>query len=455
MSQIRTRAFGRITGLCCFVWMLHLLFSSLAAAQSEAAGARADDAHHHDHHHGQDALPVLCGICPLSREADGTAWQPDETPAHEHGWTLGDWQLAAHLQIAAIDTRESGPRGDDEVFSTNYLMVSGRRRAGGGVFGFSSMWSLEPTMGARGYPVLLQVGETADGVNPLVDRQHPHDLPMELAATYSRTLPGDRAFYVYAAAVGAPALGPPAFMHRASAAALPIAPITHHWFDSTHITYGVITAGIVPSPKFKIEGSGFRGREPDQHRWGFEAPKIDSYAVRFSVNPAPSLAFQVSAGHLHSPEQLHAQANATRLTASAMFGHQWAHLRVDALAAWGRNQREEVKRPVPGGYFFIPGNLIHATLLESTVRAASRHAFITRYEHAEKDELFGVADARHFTVYPVARLTTGYVFDACQSTHATVGLGVARSWIWVSDALRTEYGDSPRGTLFFVQLAMH
>jgi hypothetical protein len=367
----------------------------------------------------------------------------------------GTWLLSAHLQVAAIETRESGPRGDDQVFSTNFGMFNGRRRLGRGVFGFRSMWSLEPAMGARGYPLELQVGETADGRNPLTDRQHPHDLPMELAATYSRTLPGNRGFFVYAAAVGSPALGPPVYMHRPSAEALPIAPITHHWFDSTHITYGVVTGGLVPSPKFKIEGSAFRGREPDQHRWGFETPKLDSYAVRLSINPTRALSLQVSGGHLHSPDQLHAESDMTRVTASAMFSHAWTHARVDALAAWGRNQRHEVKRPVPGGFFFIPGNLIHATLLESTVRVATRHALVTRYEDAEKDELFGVSDARHFTVYPVSRLTTAYVIDAWSARHTTIRVGAARSWMWVADDLRPVYGDTPRGVLFFAQVLLH
>ena len=119
-------------------------------------------------------------------------------------------------------------------------------------------------MGPAGYPLLLQSGETADGVTTLVDRQHPHDLPMELAATYARPVGQQSALYLYVAAVGAPAIGPPAFMHRSSGSLLPVAPITHHWFDSTHLTYGVVTAGFVASPKLKMEGSVFRGREPDQ-----------------------------------------------------------------------------------------------------------------------------------------------------------------------------------------------
>ena len=158
-------------------------------------------------------------------------------------------------------------------------------------------------MGSRGYPLLLQTGETADGVNALLDRQHPHDLPMELAATYSRQVGDARAFYIYVAAVGAPAIGPPPFMHRPSGSVLPVSPITHHWFDSTHLTYGVVTGGFVASPQLKFEGSVFRGREPDQKRWGFERPRLDSVAFRLSVNPASGVAVQMSAAVLADAEQ--------------------------------------------------------------------------------------------------------------------------------------------------------
>jgi hypothetical protein len=268
---------------------------------------------------------------------------------------VGDWYLATHAELAVAATDEDGPRGDDGWFSTNHVMVTGRRRAGAGVVGIQSMWSFEPAMGKRGYPLLLQTGETADGVTPLIDRQHPHDLPMELAVTYSRPLGRDRSVYLYAAAVGAPALGPPAFMHRASAGSLPTSPITHHWFDSTHVTFGVLTLGYVVSPRAKIEVSGFRGREPDQHRWGFERPAIDSVAFRLSINPAPNLALQVSAGHITDAEQIHPDANVTRLTASAMFSRQWGNVSADALAAWGHNKRSPSFFDVPGGTYYMPG----------------------------------------------------------------------------------------------------
>src|SRR5437868_2876719 len=76
---------------------------------------------------------------------------------------------------------------------------------------------------------------------------------------------------------GEPALGPPAFMHRQSGVDNPGAPIGHHWMDSTHVTYGVLTLGYVYQ-NVKLEGSAFKGREPDQYHWDIEKPKLDSYA---------------------------------------------------------------------------------------------------------------------------------------------------------------------------------
>src|SRR5581483_9098576 len=143
--------------------------------------------------------------------------------------------------------------------------------------------SLDPLMGKRGYPLLLQTGETADRRTPLIDRQHPHDLFMELAGTYSVPLSEKSSMFVYFGEPGEPALGPPAFMHRFSGEDNPEAPITHHWLDSTHVTFGVATLGYVWN-QFKLETSAFRGREPDQFRYDIETPKLDSYSFRASWN---------------------------------------------------------------------------------------------------------------------------------------------------------------------------
>src|SRR3984957_12197177 len=182
-----------------------------------------------------------------------------------HG-LLGDWSTMVHGYISAIYDHQGGPRGDDKSFSSSMLMGMAQRPLGTGHLMLRGMISLDPLMGKSGYPLLLQTGETADGVHPLIDRQHPHDLFMELAATYSYPVMEDGSAFAYFGLPGEPALGPPAFMHRYSGMDDPAAPITHHWLDSTHVTFGVVTAGIVDGD-WKLEASAFNGREPDQYRW--------------------------------------------------------------------------------------------------------------------------------------------------------------------------------------------
>ena len=399
--------------------------------------------------------PSLCQMCPPTRSASGTSWQPDATPAeHLHWRSAGSWRYAVHLDASLATVQEGGPRGDDATYVANYGMVNVQRRVGKGILGVQSMWSLEPAMGPRGYPVLLQTGETADGVNALVDRQHPHDLPMELAVTYSRQIDDDRAFYVYVAPVGAPPIGPPPFMHRASGSLLPVSPITHHWFDSTHLTYGVITAGWVATPKIKFEASVFRGREPDQNRWGFERPGLDSFAFRVSANPTTGLALQLSAAVMNDAEQLHPGANVARLTASAMYSGEWRGITLDGTLAWGRNKRTTSIVPVTGGFYFYPGATAQALLGEATLRRA-RHAAVVRTERAVKDEIFPITDPRHSTLFSLSRVTVGYAFRVVDTRYIDLQLGAAAAWNHVDRALDSAYGGHPRSGLVFARIGLH
>ena len=206
---------------------------------------------------------------------------------------------------------------------------------------FRAMLSPDPLMGRRGYPLLLAAGETADGVTPLVDRQHPHDFFMELSASYSHRLGDDASLFLYAGLPGEPAFGPPAFMHRMSIMDSPEAPITHHWLDSTHISFGVVTAGLVVGD-VKIEASRFNGREPDQQRYDIETGPLDSTAVRLSWNPTPQ---SVAAGELgasgRAPSSSSPDENQTRWSASAIYTRPlgasgwWS-----TTLAWGRRSAE-------------------------------------------------------------------------------------------------------------------
>jgi hypothetical protein len=212
---------------------------------------------------GDMQMKGFLGPYAATREGSGTSWLPDATP-HEglHG-KAGDWMTMIHGQVNLVYDHQGGPRGGTKTFVPGMLMGMAQKETADGAIGLRAMISPDPFMGASGYPLLFATGESANGRDHLVDRQHPHDLFMELAATYRKDLSANSSVFVYGGLPGEPALGPPAFMHRTSGMDIPEAPITHHWLDSTHITFGVVTAGLIID-NWKLEGSAFRGREPDQ-----------------------------------------------------------------------------------------------------------------------------------------------------------------------------------------------
>jgi hypothetical protein len=263
---------------------------------------------------------------------------------------------------------------------------------------------------------------------------------MELAGSWSLAS-GDRSLFLYAGLPGEPALGPPAFMHRFSASNLPLAPITHHWLDSSHITYGVITAGAVAG-RAKLEASAFRGREPDEDRWDLEAPKLDSHSFRFSVNPTARWALQTSYGRLRSPEQLEPQVDQDRLTASAMVDGKWrgsGHWQ--AMLAWGQDRNR-------------PGHTLNAYTAEAALEMGGRHTVFARAEHVEKDELFLEPDPLAGRVFNVGEITAGYRYDVVRGEHAAIGLGGAGTLCWVPADLRAAYGDHPIAGVLFLRVAV-
>ena len=186
----------------------------------------------------------VLGSYPMTREASGTSWQPDVT-THDgiHG-AVGDWSTMVHATLNGVYDWQGGPRGDNLLFMSGMAMASAQRTfADDDVVNVRAMLSPDPLMGKRGYPLLLAAGETADGTTTLVDRQHPHDLFMELSAFYSRPLAEDVSAFIYVGLPGEPAFGPPAFMHRAASVDSPEAPISHHWLDSTQTSTGSGVSG--------------------------------------------------------------------------------------------------------------------------------------------------------------------------------------------------------------------
>ncbi len=410
---------------------------------------------------------ALFGAYPMTRESTGTSWQPDSAPMEGIHFAAGGFDMMLHGFIDVGYLNEPEPRGESEAFTTSMLMLGARRPLGKGAFGFRVMGSIEPVMGRSGYPLLLQTGETADGVTPLLDRQHPHDVLMEAALTYSRPTMRGSSFFVYAAPVGEPAIGPPAFMHRESNGGNPFAPIGHHWFDATHITYGVLTVGWNELNRAKFEVSIFNGREPDEARWNVDSMKLDSYAMRFTLNPTADWSIQGSAAMLNEPESLHPKIDYLRITASATYNRRRDRGNWQSTLAWGRNKRERTVLSVDptavlthnhwSGSDSIPGVVVapvlvqNAFLAESSFRFADVHGVFARLEWVEKDELFTVDDPRHITVYNVGKLNLGYSFDFVRSKWLGLDAGVAGSLHFLPEELEGAYGETPASFYGFVR----
>jgi hypothetical protein len=393
--------------------------------------------------HGGHEMKGFLGPYGMGREGSGTSWQPDTSPHQGIHAQYGDWMTMWHALFNGVYDNQGGPRGDTKTFASGMVMAMAQRQVEASTFGFRAMLSPDPFMGASGYPNLLATGETADGRTHLIDRQHPHDLFMELAATYSYQFAKTSSMFLYAGLPGEPALGPPAFMHRTSGLDNPEAPITHHWLDSTHITFGVLTAGVVLDT-VKLEASTFRGREPDQYRYDIEAPKFDSYSARATWNPTKELSMQVSWGHIESPEQLVPMVNENRVTASLSYtkqfneGDLWA-----TTLAWGRKYNS-------------PGNTLDGYLAESELIFRNGITLFARAERVQNDELLERGEivtgfVTSHPVFTVSKVSAGGIYDFVRTQNMKFGVGALASRYGIPDALKSEYGD-PTSYMIFARL---
>jgi hypothetical protein len=365
---------------------------------------------------------------PMSRESSGTAWVPDSTPMYGYMKMLGDDMLMLHGGILPRYTNASTRRGDDRIDAPNWFMAMySHPFSDSAQLGFRAMMSLDPlTEQGRGYPLLFQTGETWHD-KALHDRQHPHDLFDELSVSYSQKINVDLSSYIYFGYPGEPALGPPTFMHRLSAMDNPDAPLGHHWEDSTHVTFGVATAGL-QWRNLKAEGSVFTGREPDEERYDFDRPRFDSYSGRISWNPMANLALQVSHAYIRSPEALDPNVNRHRTTASAIYnlplGHDtnWSNSFV-----WGRNNDA--------------GEKTNAFLLETNFQRGADTIY-ARWERVEKsghELVLDPVDASR--IFPVSGYTIGYVRDLRHGDKIDIGLGAQFTLNDFPDRLERYYGD--------------
>jgi len=379
-------------------------------------------------HPGHDMpMPMNDGVLGIAetRAASGTAWLPDSAPMHAAHFRAGKWSLMVHGIVAPLYDAQGGPRGDNQFTVINWGMLTATRPFGGGQVALRLMTSADPwTVGPRGYPLLLQSGESYRGA-PLVDRQHPHDLWIELAALWERRLAAHLAASLYLAAVGEPAVGPPAFQHRPSAQSDPFAPLGHHWQDATHITYGALTAGVF-SHSVKVEASAFNGREPDAVRTAFDFRKIDSYSVRLAANPDARWSLSAWYAYLATPEELHPAESIHRYGAAVLT----AQGRLNAAFVWGANGTS------------------HSLLAEGDLEVLRGHHMFTRVEYVRKsgEDLVVAAGT-----YDVGSVVLGYL-KAWGVGRGEWGLGVRGSIGVIPSSLKAAYGSrTPRGAAVFAR----
>src|SRR3989442_11476723 len=381
---------------------------------------------------------------PETRMGSGTSWLPDASPMHAVHVMLGHWTLMLHGDGLLQYGWQEGSRGGSAWGIVNWGMAAASRPLGGGQLQLRAMLSAEPwTIGSRGYPQLMQSGESYQGA-PLHDRQHPHDLFIELAALYERPLSGNLGLSLYLAPVGEPAVGPVAFPHRPSAADDPFAPIGHHWQDGTHITFGVVTAGVF-SRAVKLEGSWFNGREPDEQRTGLDytGRRLDSYSARLTVNPAPRWNLSGWYAYLESPEGLHPEVSLHRMGAAVVTTQA-----VGTKGTWssaliyGANDQIGV------------GRLESSVLVESTLDVDGRNSLFGRAEYVRRSaEELVIPSVTPTTEYNVGALALGYLRTVGTAGGLAAAVGARGSVTLVPSDLAALYGSrTPLGVAIYLRL---
>jgi hypothetical protein len=361
------------------------------------------------------------------------------------------WTLMYDGVLFATFNHETGPRGADEFVSTDWLMGMAMRQAGPGVLTLTGMTSLDrATTGPRGYRELFQTGESYHFI-PLTDRQHPHDLLMQASVAWRIPLTDKTAITFVGAPVGEAALGPIAFMHRASAAENSVAPLSHHSLDSTHISMGVITLGVDRGP-WTFESSVFNGTEPDDNRWDLVDPgPLDSWSARVTYKPSSAWEFQGSHGFLKNPEALEF-AHERRTTGSAAWFRPGSDGFTAATFAFGQNNKE------------FHGTF-RAALAEATRRQGS-FSYYGRFESVQVEtEVLQTQGRFHSHTQVKKDLVTAGTFGGVielpgwsrwaplpMLQRFEAGIGAELTSYVVPVALRAAYGDHPVSFRVFLRM---
>ena len=404
------------------------VLSGLAAGQDSSLGAMQMG--------GMQMADHEVSALPSPHAGSGTAWEPASVPAHEWMLMRNGWELMAHGVIFTDYNQQGGPRGEGKAESLNWGMLMEQHALGSGTILFRQMFSAESlTSPHPGFPELFQTGETYHG-EPLVDHQHPHNVFAELSVLYTLPLGEKFSWELYGGPSAEPALGPVTYIHRSSAAELPMAPLSHHLQDSTHTSFGVVTTGF-RIERVKLEGSAFNGHEPNEERWSIQPAALDSWSGRLSVAPTRDWTAQYSIGHLDHPEALEPWKQ-WRQTASVEYNHPLAVGNWATSLVWGR-VHEVATTTRLNGY-----------LLESTLNFLRRDYVFTRMELVDKNELF--PEAATHPAYRIGAYTFGGVRDLVETRAWQLGLGGDVTFYSKPGVLDAAYGVHPVSFQIFLRV---
>jgi hypothetical protein len=377
-------------------------------------------------------------VMSMGAMGSGTSWQPSSGPMHMHHKVAGDWLLMFHYNLIAGINHQGGPRGVTKAESANWFMLMAYHKLGKGTLQLRGMFSAEPfSFPPGGSSLLFQTGETYKG-QPLIDRQHPHDLFMEWSAQYTLPLGERGTWFTYLGYPAEPALGPPAFMHRASASENPSAALAHHLQDSTHISFGVFTTGFTYR-WFKLEGSVFNGREPDENRYDFDSHRWNSRSARLSFAPNKNWAMQVSYGFLRSPEGQEPNTDIRRATASLQYNKPFSRGNWASAFIWGRNHTSS-----PGEVHNLNGYTF-----ESTANFLDKNYLYTRLELVDKNELLRADDRAQLGItqahpsFRIGAYTFGGVRDIWNTDKVSLAIGSDFTFYSKPSVLDRIYGNNP------------
>ena len=367
-----------------------------------------------------------------SRDASGTAWQPDASPLNAVHFMSDDWMFMVHgLVFAGWDDQSSTRRGNNLFMSTNWGMLMAQRELAGGELTLRRCCRSSPRRSdaaaircccraarrwAASRCTTASIRTTLHGARRALPpraqrRRRRRALPRARRASRRSVRPASR--------TGARRW---AIRSRRSATT-----------GRTRRTSASAWSRAACSRGFgKLEASWFNGREPDANRWDLDLrePRLVLRSGSPRIRPT-NWSLQISGGRLHSPEQPRARG---RSDSSDRLGD----LRPRRLRRRQLGDDRGLRRELAAGR---AADLRSAARVEPRARRAP-HAVRARRVRAQDRARPGRSASRATdNRYGTAQTTLGYLYDFAPVWSVVPGLGAAFTVDYLGHDLERFYGE--------------